>query len=286
MKTPFPGMDPYLEHPALWEGVHSRLIHCIANQLQPHLVPRYVASIEERVYLEETPQQRIPDVWLQKRRDSGGGVAVAERRTAAPVILEVAELEVPQHYITILDRYRDFKVVTVIELISPSNKESGSGRDAYLAKQREILASESHLVEIDLLRRGPRVSTARPAFLRDLGDFDYLGCVNRWPQRKRFELYPLRLRNPLELIAIPLASPDPDVTLDLQAALEQAYWDGRYMLRVRYDDPCHPPLGSEDQQWAWECWAAYRAAHPELFPSQAPAAPPPGEATPEKEATP
>jgi hypothetical protein len=275
MKMPFPGMDPYLEHPALWESVHSRLIHSMANQLQPLLVPHYIASVEERVYVEETPQQRIPDIWVQKVRDSAGGVAVAEPEVAAPVVIEVVELEVHQHYITILDRYRDFKVVAVIELISPSNKDAGPGRDSYLAKQREILGSESHLVEIDLLRRGRHVSSVSAAHLRELGDFDYLTCVNRSPKRKRFELYPSRLRDRLRSIRVPLAQPDTNVLLDLQAALEQAYWDGRYMLRVRYDDPCQPPLSAGDQQWAWERWAAYRAAHPELFPPT-PAAPPPG----------
>lgn len=273
MKMPFPGMDPYLEHPSLWESVPSRLIHSIANQLQPLLVPHYVASVEERVYLEETPQQRIPDVWVQKVRESGGGVALAERAPAAPVILEVAELEVHQHYIAILDRYRDFKVVTVIELISPSNKDAGPGRDSYVAKQREIRASESHLVEIDLLRRGRHVSSVTASHLNGLGAYDYLTCVNRWPRRRRFELYPCHLREPLLRIDVPLAEPDADALLDLQAALEQAYWDGRYMLRVRYEDPCQPPLPPEDQQWASERWQAYRAAHPELFPAP-PSAPP------------
>jgi hypothetical protein len=272
MKMPFPGMDPYLEHPSLWESVHSRLIHSIANHLQPLIVPHYVASVEERVYVEETPQQRVPDVWVQKVREGAGGVALAERPSAAPVILEVAELEVHQHYINILDRYRDFKVITVIELISPSNKDAGPGRDSYVAKQREILGSECHLVEIDLLRRGRHVSSVTAAHLQGLGEYDYLACVNRWPRRKRFELYPCRLREPLRLIDVPLAEPDPAAPLDLQAALEQAYWDGRYMLRVRYDDPCQPPLAPEDQQWAWERWQAYRAAHPELFPP-APAPP-------------
>ncbi len=117
METPFPGMDPYLEHPALWPGVQTRLIVALANQLGPKIRPRYVASVEDRVFTENLGQQ----------------------------------LEVREHYIAILDRYQDFGVVTVIELVSPSNKEAGAGRDSYLAKQKEIRGSECHLVEIDLL---------------------------------------------------------------------------------------------------------------------------------------
>jgi Protein of unknown function (DUF4058) len=60
MNCPFPGKDPYLEHPVLWEGVHARLMVAIANQLQPKLDPRHVASIEERVFI-EGPQRRVPD---------------------------------------------------------------------------------------------------------------------------------------------------------------------------------------------------------------------------------
>ena len=69
MNCPFPGKDPYLEHPVLWEGVHARLMVAIANQLQPKLDPRYVASIEERVFI-EGPQRRMPDVRIQKVRDA------------------------------------------------------------------------------------------------------------------------------------------------------------------------------------------------------------------------
>ena len=70
--------------------------------------------------------------------------------------------------------------------------------------------------------------------------FDYLICVNRWPTRKRFELYPCRLRDRLPTIKIPLTEPDPDVPIDIQAAFEQVYEEGGYMLRVLYDQPCVP----------------------------------------------
>ena len=118
---PFPGMDPYLEHPILWSSVHIRLIVALANQLGPRLRPRYVASVEERVFVEGPDQQRIPDVWVQKTRPEGRGpMPAAGTATATPLVVEVDELEVHEPYIAILDRYRDFRVVTVIELVSPS----------------------------------------------------------------------------------------------------------------------------------------------------------------------
>ncbi len=78
MNVPFPGMDPYLEHPVLWENVHARLMVTLANQLQPRLDPRYVTSVEERVF-GEGPQRRIPDIWVQKVSEAGPATAVAER---------------------------------------------------------------------------------------------------------------------------------------------------------------------------------------------------------------
>lgn len=263
MTLPFTGMDPYLEHAALWPGVHNWLIVALANQLQPRIAPRYIASIEQRVYLERPEQQRIPDITVQKVRDGGAALALAE--VDAAVILDVPEWEVRESFVEILDRYNDMRLVTLLEVVSPANKEAGPGREAYLAKQRETRARECHLVEIDLLRRGRHVLGVPEEDAARLRPYDYLVCVNRWTRRTRYELYPRRLRERLPRIALPLAEPDPDVPLDVQAALEQVYWEGRYMLRLRYDQPCEPPLDPDDQRCADERLAAYRAAHPELF---------------------
>ncbi len=260
-------MDPYLEHPYLWPSVRLRLVVAFANQLGPQIRPRYVASVEERVFIENLDNDRIPDVWVQKTveehpaREQHAGAAMA-----TPLVVEVQQLEIHEHYIEILDRYHDLRVVTVIELVSPSNKAAGPSRDSYLTKQRQIRKSECHLVEIDLLRRGIHVMSVPVSDLTPAKPFDYLVCVNRWPARSRFELYPIHLRDPLPTIGIPLAEPDTDVPLAIQSALEHAYQAGGYMLRVRYDEPCIPPLSANDQEWASAQWSAYRQAHPELFP--------------------
>jgi len=267
MPMPFPGMDPYLEHPILWPSVHTRLIVALANQLGPRIAPHYVASVEERVFIEVPEQQRIPDAWIQKTRPEGHGpMPRSGTGVATPLVVEVDELEVHEPYIAILDRYRDFSVVTVIEVVSPANKSAGPGRDSYQAKQREIRATECHLVEIDLLRHGRHVMSVPESHLAPAKPFEYLICVNRWPARRRFEIYPCRLSNPLPVIEIPLADPDPDVPLAIQPALEQVYDDANYMLRVQYDKPCVPSLPPKDQQWASEHWSAFRRDHPELLP--------------------
>ena len=51
MKSPFPGMDPYLEHPSLWPDVHNRLITAVADDLSARVAPRYYVGLERRTYL-------------------------------------------------------------------------------------------------------------------------------------------------------------------------------------------------------------------------------------------
>ncbi len=265
MKTPFPGMDPYLEHPVLWESVHARLITAIADQLQPALDPRYVASVEERVIV-EGQKQRLPDVWIQQVEGEERPATLPETQADTAIILEVDDLEVRQRRVEILDSYNAMNLVALIEVVSPSNKVAGPGRQSYRAKQRETLTRECHLIEIDLLRRGRHTLCVPRWRLEEIRPYDYLACVNRWPRRQRFELYLRGLRDRLPRIGIPLVAPDADVSLDLQAALEHVYWNGRYMKRVRYHEPCVPRLRSADQRWANECWTTYQAARADLFP--------------------
>ena len=271
MKTPFPGMDPYLEHPILWTGVHSRLINVISQQIAPVLLPRYVASIEERVLIDIPQTHRIPDVWIQRtsrpaRDSASAGTAVVDIDLEEPLVMEIPSDPIREHYIEILDRYQDLKVVTVIEVLSPINKTAGPGRDEYLRKKLATLESSTHLVEIDLLRRGTRVVDFSAEQLEAIGPFDYLVTVNRFqPGRTQYEIIPRQLRNRLPKFGIPLVAPDADVALDLQSAWDQVYKDGSYMLRVHYERPCSPALDEENQNWAGECWLSYLQAHPELF---------------------
>src|SRR5436309_5412830 len=108
MSMIFPGMDPYLEDPVLWTGVHASLIVYIRDQLQPLLLPRYIAAIEERVFLEGPQQQRIPDVWVKRLRQARSRAAVLDADPA--VVVEVPELEVHESYVTILDRHAGQKL--------------------------------------------------------------------------------------------------------------------------------------------------------------------------------
>jgi hypothetical protein len=133
-------------------------------------------------------------------------------------------------------------------------KSPGPGRDEYLRKKHSTQESSTHLVEIDLLRRGTRLIDFAAEQLEAIGPFDYLVTINRFqPGRTQYEIIPRQLRKRLPRFGILLVPPDADVALNLQAAFEQVYEDGSYMLRIHYERPCSPAMNEEDQRWANEC---------------------------------
>ena len=253
MSMIFPGMDPWLENPSSWRSVHSRLVVYLADQLQAKLGDRYLADVEERVYVEGPDRDIIPDVALRQQRTTITGQVLAVADADAPDVEQVPALEVHETYVAILDRQASRTVVTVIEVVSPTNKYAGPGRDSYLDKQHQVWQSTTHSIEIDLLRAGPHVLAVPERVARRRGPFAYLTCVNRaLGRRDQFELYRRKLPERLPRIQVPLAAGDIDVVLDVQAAVAQLYAAGQYRTRLNYDEPCVPPLSAEDQAWANE----------------------------------
>jgi hypothetical protein len=158
MPSPFPGMDPYLEHPSAWPNVHHRLITAIADDLAPQLLPKYQVLVEERIYQVESQDSILvgaPDVLVQQLRSDTEVSAVAIAPPPAEplsVTLTIPET-VRQGYLEVRE-IATGQVVTVIEVLSPVNKRAGKGRLDYENKRTLILSSSSNFVEIDLLRQG------------------------------------------------------------------------------------------------------------------------------------
>src|SRR5437870_2816223 len=160
MPSPFPGMDPYLEAPDIWPGFHSRFLTFTSTALNNVLPSGYVADMGERLYVVQSERGILPDlaVWESRRSPPMGsreGQAAHTSDSRPRWIIPVAEEEVREVFIQILSPPRFGRTVTVIEMLSPTNKAGGSeGRNRYLAKQTELLRSETHLIEIDFLRGG------------------------------------------------------------------------------------------------------------------------------------
>jgi hypothetical protein len=263
MPSPFPGMDPYLENPDWFPDLHDSLITFIKGAVQHQLPDDYYAQSSQRVWLEYSQRYVEPDVEVvrsqepRRRAGVGGGVAVAPLHPVEPLIVSVETVEhgpFEESFVEIRRRKgKDVRLVASIEILSPSNKTPGNpGREKYLAKQREIVGSRVHLVEIDLLRGGAH-STAVSRDLAEAraGPFDYHVSVHRFDRPTDFLVYPIRLEQRLPVIAIPLLDGDPDVPLDLQAAFDQAYDFGPYSKEVAYlEDPVIPPLNEDQAAWA------------------------------------
>lgn len=248
MASPFPGMDPYLEAGHLWHTVHTHLVVHICEDLQPQVLPHYVASSEERVLVGPLEEGLEPDVGIREpARRAGGGMATAVRTSdeeiAVPTRVFIPELSTPERFVTIRDT-RSHEIITAIEILSPWNK--GGGYEDYRAKQREYLHSRANLVEIDLLRAG-RHTVAVP--LERTTPADYRICIHR-AGSPEFEVIPLRLRDPLPNFYVPLRRNDADVVLHLGRIFQRVFEGGGYLFKAEYGEPPDPPLSPEDAQWA------------------------------------
>jgi hypothetical protein len=162
MASPFPGMDPYLEQ--FWGDIHQTLITYARDQLNARLPSELRARVQERVFVESPlALQRVvyPDIRVAPKRGKPARTKKATQKSsiavAEPLRIRLQAEPVTQGYIEIIDVATRRRVITVIEVLSPSNNVPGAGRDQYQRKQQECMDGNINLVEIDLLREGPWV---------------------------------------------------------------------------------------------------------------------------------
>lgn len=252
MHSPFPGMNPYLEDPRTWSGFHAIFLSRIVDQVYKPLRPKYAIRFEERAYVsgEDDPgRDVIPDIRVVTRRTVRGRRVPSE--TGAAVIDRPARVEriegeaIHEKYLKVIDLL-DRSVVTVLELVSPSNKIRGSeGRASFMQKRREVLASTANWLEVDLLRDGQRT-----AVLREIALTEYLVYLSRATTPRSEFAWPISLHDALPVIALPLSGDDADVPIDLQQALEETIERGSYDDDFDYDSPPPVPLNPEQHAWA------------------------------------
>jgi hypothetical protein len=247
MPSPFPGIDPFIESQR-WPDFHADLIPVIRAQLIPQVRPEYVVNIERSDFLasdDEVAEHFVPDVWFSEVGPPANGSEHSSATvTLEPRILTVPEpYEVSQKFLTIRTR-DDRRVVTVIELLSPTNKDNKGGQTQYLAKRANYLRALTNIVEIDLLRGGRRLPTKEP-----LPELDYHAFIMRHGDRSHAAVYSWSLRDKLPVIPIPLDPDVPDVVVDLQKAFEETYERGGYDYTLDYRRNVVPELNPEDHQW-------------------------------------
>ena len=216
MASPFPGMDPYLEDEKLWPVFHHQLVTCLYQALLPGLADRYRARVATRSYA-----------------------------TELVLFTSVTREEHQEELIEIRQR-GDGRLVTLLDVVSPANKATASGRQAYLDKRREGRAVNANLVEIDLVLQGqPLLEYSREG----LSDLDYAVTVTRATQPDRFEIYAATLQKRLPRFRMPLSPDDRDSVVDLHAAFTRCYDQGGFVGKIDYARRPPVALGEQNLQW-------------------------------------
>jgi hypothetical protein len=248
-------MDPYLEG-EMWQEFHETLASAIRAQLVPQLAPKYAALLAKRYVLERAdlsivglPSERViyPDVHVVK--PPGTSTAPAAMTTSVAVAEPAAELpslmieEVPLLSIEIRD-VAGRQLVTLIEILSPVNKRGEGARD-YAERRITLLQTRTHLLELDLLRQGQRVP-----LVGEPPPAHYYVYLSRTQRRPYTQVWPVSLHESLPVVPVPLLHPDPDVPLDLQAAVKACFDLVGYERLLDYSAPPPPPLLS-DEDTAW-----------------------------------
>jgi hypothetical protein len=247
MPSPFPGMNPYLEQPPFWLDFHNSFLIYLRGALEQRVPANYFVQYEERLYLSEWPIEETTflgraDVSLSRPPSDEWGRTGTTATVESPceVVVDVSETT-SVGALEIKDSAAN-EVVTVIELLSPSNKYAGYDRAAYLEKRNELMRTTANLVELDFLRGGPKL----PA--RGLPPCDYHVLTSRPSSRPKADVWPFALRDPFPSLTVPLREVN-TVSVSLKDVLDQAYDAARYEKRI-YKTPPKPALLPADAAWA------------------------------------
>ncbi len=253
MKSPFPGMDPFIEASGIWGDFHNNLIHEIQRFLATIVPERYLVRSGERSYLvladeEEGKQEHalIADVKVTgpTGKEPPDTTAVAEVESATDVVSMEAFVveEFRENFIEIYEAGEQQQLVTVIEVLSPSNKRPGTpGWDLYSRKRQSRLLGGANFVEIDLLRGGQKMPMLGP-----WPNCPYTLLVSRrWlaPACRVWLGWSLKA---LPAIPVPLIKPDPDVPLALGPLIETIYNRNRYHRSINYTKALSTLSGAEN----------------------------------------
>ncbi len=251
MSSPFPGMNPYLEHPNSWMSFHNNLASEIQARLNKQLGNNYIARTMPYATYEtiEITKHEVtgfyPDVAIWQTPEPAGHMLATAVETFTPTLVEsTIAFEIPlQIYHVEVRSVKSKEVVTFIEILSPVNKRpSHKAYQDYERKRKNILRSHIHLIELDLLRGGtrPQLNTAVPVA-------PYYAMLSRAYRRPFVSVWPIQLADPLPVLPVPLLEPDPDVPLNLGEAVQTVYEEGAYDREIDYSQSPPPPALTESE---------------------------------------
>ena len=264
--NPFPGMNPYLEHRHIWPGFHDGLAAQLQSDIGPRLPDRYRVALHQRVEV-ETPLGRptdlafmIPDALVtdeltgqpSRPADTTSATAVAASPLEEYAIRVRMPREVKVTWLRI-EAMPDQELVTIIEILSPTNKVPGRERNRYEREREVIVDSGANLVEIDLLRRWHPMPLETPP---PACDYRILVCQG-W-QRPSALLYPFNVQQPIPPFALSLLPEDKPLRVDLGPIINAMHYTARYGQVARYDaPPPEPAFEVEVAEWVEERVAGF-----------------------------
>lgn len=257
MKSPFPGIDPFIEACGLWRDFHDRLIGDIEQALAGRMPEQYFMRLGARTYLvgDEKPvaKSALPPALAAARtkaRPKGksgksGSAARGKPADEAPIqMLAPLQIEEKEISIEIHQARPERRLVTVIEILSPANKQPDSpGWEEYLNKRQAFLNGAANFVEIDLLRGGKRMPMRQP-----WPDSPGYLLVARRSQAPRCSVWKAHAVRPLPQISIPLDYGDIDVEIDLQPMIDSIYERTGLASLIDYKRAVSPSLSAAEKK--------------------------------------
>ncbi|HZU37630.1 MAG TPA: DUF4058 family protein [Gemmataceae bacterium] len=218
MASPFPGMNPYLEASGLWRAFHHCLIVALGDVLRTGLGEQYGCRVGQRRYM------------------------------VADLPGQATKQQTQEEYLEILDHQKD-RVVTLVDVVSPANKVTPSGRQAYLETRQTARDHSANMVEIDLVLQGqPMLRYTR----QGLPDWDYAVTVTRYTQPERYEIYTTTLQKRLPRFRLPLANDNRDIVIDLNNVFSRAFEGGAFASKIDYKGDPPPEVVSTLAYRIWE----------------------------------
>lgn len=255
MKSPFPGMDPYLEE--YWPDVHSSLATYARDFLNRQMPKGIRARIQESIAVETDDPidgptvSYVPDVTVSGAKTQTKPLKLANPIQASTPQLFTLQADPETIRSVRIETAHGGRLITAIEFLSPTNKITEAGREAYRRKREDVLASGASIVEVDLIRTGRNVTALPLAKLKPHQRSNPKVVIVRGWMQWRAEVYSFSVRDPLPTPNIPLRKTDEDITLDLNAILSQIYENGLYDS-IDYGIDPEPELSPADAAWADE----------------------------------
>jgi hypothetical protein len=217
-------MNPYLEDARLWPAFSRQLVGYLDSNIGSVLPHRYRSKIAQRGYTVVEAE-----AWSTNKES------------------------VQEDYIEIHEEDQG-ALVTLLDVVSPLNKTTRGGRQAFLETRKAARRVGANVVEIDLILQGrPLLEYSREG----LPHWDYAVTVTRSTHADRYEIYTSTLDKRLPRFPLPLRENDRLIVVDLTTLFSRVFMEGGFADQLDYH---RDPPEEVTSRYAYRIWE--REGHP------------------------